>query len=139
MAEDTNIGQRIYDLRVEHEVQQGDLAEAIHLHPSVLNRIEKGTRAARDSEIRAIALYFHVSADELLGLPSMGGEPVLSPLEHHLLEKFRCLDRRGQSCVRHTIENEYDFLRDEQEEQRQEKNCLTPGGSTKEEKHPGPG
>lgn len=115
MEDETNIGQRIYDLRVERDVQQGELAEAVHLHQSVLNRIEKGTRPARDREVRDIALFFGVSADELLGLPPrQAAGPQLNSIERHLLEKFRFLDRRGQSMVRHTIENEYDFLLDEQ-------------------------
>ena len=115
MEDETNIGQRIYDLRVERDVQQGELAEAVHLHQSVLNRIEKGTRPARDREVRDIALFFDVSADELLGLPPRQTDELrLTPIERHLLEKFRFLDRRGQSMVRHTIENEYDFLIDEQ-------------------------
>ncbi len=117
MDDETAIGQRIYDLRVERDVQQGELAAAVQLHQSVLNRIEKGTRPARDREIRDIALFFHVSADDLLDLPPQpSGEMHLSPLERHLVEKFRYLDARGQAMVRHTIENEYDFLLDEREE-----------------------
>lgn len=115
MEDGTNIGQRIYDLRVERDIAQGTLADAVHLHQSVLNRIEKGTRPARDREVRDIALFFDVSADELLGLPPRQTDELrLTPIERHLLEKFRFLDRRGQSMVRHTIENEYDFLIDEQ-------------------------
>lgn len=65
----TGIGRRIYDLRIERDIQQGELANAVHIHQSVLNRIEKGSRPARDAEIRDIALYFGVSADTLLGIP----------------------------------------------------------------------
>lgn len=115
MEDGTNIGQRIYDLRVERDIAQGTLADAVHLHQSVLNRIEKGTRPARDREVRDIALYFGVSADELLGMPPRRTDDLrLTPIERHLLKKFRFLDRRGQTLVRHTIENEYDFLIDEQ-------------------------
>lgn len=67
MAEEiSKIGQRIYDLRVERDIQQGELASAINIHQSVLNRIEKGTRPARDLEIVALANFFKVSADYLL-------------------------------------------------------------------------
>lgn len=121
MEDGTNIGQRIYDLRVKRDIAQGTLADAVHLHQSVLNRIEKGTRPARDREVRDIALFFGVSADELLGMPPRAADDAhLSPLERHLLEKFRFLDRRGQTLVRHTIENEYDFLLDEQAETREQ-------------------
>lgn len=56
----STIGQRIYDLRIEHDVQQGELSKAIGLHQSVLNRIEKGSRPARDTEIISISRYFNV-------------------------------------------------------------------------------
>ena len=68
MTEISGIGQKIYDLRIEHDIQQGELAKAIGLHQSVLNRIEKGTRPARDCEISALASYFQVSSDYLLGI-----------------------------------------------------------------------
>lgn len=64
----STIGQRIYDLRIEHDVQQGELSKAIGLHQSVLNRIEKGSRPARDTEIISISRYFNVCTDYLLGI-----------------------------------------------------------------------
>lgn len=64
----STIGQRIYDLRIEHDVQQGELSKAIGLQQSVLNRIEKGTRPARDTEIISISRYFNVCTDYLLGI-----------------------------------------------------------------------
>ena len=64
----SKIGQRIYDLRIEHDVQQGELSKAIGLHQSVLNRIEKGSRPARDTEIISISRYFNVCTDYLLGI-----------------------------------------------------------------------
>ncbi len=76
MTEISGIGQRIYDLRIEHDIQQGELAKAIGLHQSVLNRIEKGTRPARDLEISALAAYFQVSSDYLLGIDIC---PIASP------------------------------------------------------------
>lgn len=126
---DSEIGRRIYDLRVEHDVQQGELAKAIHLHQSVLNRIEKGTRPARDNEIRAIALFFHVSADELLGLDDQDGDPpshsgkemgdllckppILHPCtseERELLKKYLQLDERGKATVHDVICSEWRFV-----------------------------
>lgn len=71
------IGQRIYDLRVEKNIQQGELAKAVHIHQSVLNRIERGTRPARDTEIRDIAIYFGVSADTLLAIPAASVQEIL--------------------------------------------------------------
>ena len=114
--DDAEIGRRIYDLRVERDVQQGELAAAIHLNQSVLNRIEKGVRPARALELRAIALYFRVTVDDLLGIPPARGSLRLTPTERRLLEKFRALDARGRSAARRTIESEYDFLQEEESE-----------------------
>ena len=131
MQDDTEIGRHIYDLRIERDVQQGELAKAIHMHQSVLNRIEKGTRPARDNEIRAIALFFRVSADELLGLdtarlrtfyPSAeettGGSMVresrfphrLATKECELLRKYLELDERGKATVHGVICDEWNFV-----------------------------
>ncbi len=127
---DAGIGQRIFDLRIERDVQQGELARSIHINQSVLNRIEKGTRPARDKEIRALALFFEVSADYLLGLPSLSpvtlqDSPAAYPaveasapalLEEHssdeelLLCKYRALDTRGRHAVNETACREYDYI-----------------------------
>ena len=119
-----NIGQRIFDLRVERDIQQGELAQAIHMNQSVLNRIEKGTRPARDSEIYTIALFFQVSADYLLGLakaptaaknippvaiPSDPANDILST-EYNMLKKYRALDERGKKAVKETIDREYQYI-----------------------------
>ncbi|MCI6284252.1 helix-turn-helix transcriptional regulator [Selenomonas sp.] len=131
IQETCDIGRRIYDLRIERDVQQGELARAIHLNQSVLNRIEKGTRPARDIEIRAIAMFFRVSTDFLLGLtathyhaestdaccvrasgvaetPAM--YTVLSPEEDKLLHMFRTLDSRGRRTVQGVMHVEQAYL-----------------------------
>ena len=118
-----NIGQRIYDLRIERDIQQGELARAVHLHQSVLNRIEKGLRPARDDEIRRIALHFGVSAGYLLDLPTSINVNARSTDKEHttelsisaddeltLIKKFRTLDARGQHAVMDTVEREYSYI-----------------------------
>lgn len=64
---DNTIGSRIYDLRMANHVQQCELAKAVGLHQSVLNRIEKGTRTIRATELLEIAAYFAVRMEYLLG------------------------------------------------------------------------
>ena len=126
------IGQRIYDLRVERDTQQGELAQAIGMNQSVLNRIEKGTRPARDREIRSIALYFGITTDNLLSMPqqerqeekskSVPAGQVLPFPEHRtehieentartqeeieLLLTFRKLDARGQETMLDAVRNQ---------------------------------
>lgn len=118
------VGQRIYDLRVEHDVQQGELSRAIGLHQSVLNRIEKGIRPARDTELAAISRYFGVCTDYLLGLTQQkkssrhnGAASVthltrqweLNDIEAKLIDTFRMLDERGRNAVIDTATREYDY------------------------------
>lgn len=123
---DTHIGRRIFDLRVERDIQQGELARAVGLHQSVLNRIEKGTRPAKAAELYAIAMFFTVSADLLLGITktspifSLAKAAEANPFsssEKALLNDFRRLDERGQATVRQTIRHELQFV-----EQNKQKN-----------------
>lgn len=119
-SEDTGIGRRIYDLRIERDVHQGELANALHMHQSVLNRIEKGTRPARDREIRDLADFFRVSADFLLGLGADHGLyrlredsaslTVSSPAEIEHIKKYRALDERGRRSVDETLAREYEYV-----------------------------
>ena len=125
MVKESSIGQRIYDLRIERDIQQGELANAVGLHQSVLNRIEKGSRPARDTEIAAIASYFQISSDYLLGLNDMLQNqtpppahednlhctPNLNSQEQNLVQIFRCLDSRGQHTVLDTLYREYDYVK----------------------------
>lgn len=125
MTKESPIGQRIYDLRIERDIQQGELANAVGLHQSVLNRIEKGSRPARDIEIAAIAFYLQVSSDYLLGLSAVQQEakdlppheqnPIflrnLNSQEQNLVQIFRQLDNRGQHTVLDTLQREYDYIK----------------------------
>lgn len=60
-------GSKIRTLREAHDITQKELAQKIHINRSVLNRIELGTRAIRDDELKKIADFFGVTADSLLG------------------------------------------------------------------------
>ena len=91
-------GERISVLRESRDVFQKDLAKAIHIDPVVLNRIEKGKRAARDEEIKAIADYFNVSADYLLGrIPPQVN--ALSDDQTTVLDIFDTLSIEGRNLL----------------------------------------
>ena len=109
-----SIGERIIELRLANNLQQGELAKAISIHQSVLNRIEKCLRPARDIEIRAIAMFFGISADTLLSIPSANNNVKatvsLSAEEMAMVQKFRELDERGQDAVASTIIREYKYV-----------------------------
>ncbi|MGG3798023.1 helix-turn-helix domain-containing protein [Metabacillus fastidiosus] len=61
-----HIGERIVLLREKKGWKQKDLADKVDLNVSVMNRIEKGTRALIDTEIIKIADALDVSTDHLL-------------------------------------------------------------------------
>ena len=60
-------GDRIRNAREDKDILQQELANAINMNVSVLNRIEKGTRPIRDDELVRIARALQVSTDYLLG------------------------------------------------------------------------
>ena len=67
------IGKRVRDLRTERQLSQRALAEQLQLAGYEFNdltvlRIEQGTRFVPDYEVVALAEFFHVSCDYLLGM-----------------------------------------------------------------------
>lgn len=61
------IGEIIQHLRDDKGLNQKELAEKVGLSHSVMNRIELGTRPARDEELKKIAEVLDVSLDYLMG------------------------------------------------------------------------
>lgn len=67
------IGQRVMELRMEMQLSQRALAEQLQLagyefSDLTVLRIEKGTRFVPDYEVVALAEFFHVSCEYLLGV-----------------------------------------------------------------------
>ena len=91
-------GERITRLRESRNVLQKELAKAIDVDPVVLNRIEKGKRSARGEEIKAIADYFNVSADYLLGRETPKA-PALSDEQTTILKSFDDLNDAGRNAL----------------------------------------
>jgi len=65
--------ERIVKLRQEHGVSQKQLAAAIGVDPSSMNRIEKGERAVSVVELVRVADFFGVSAESILRVDESGG------------------------------------------------------------------
>ncbi|MBR0288404.1 MAG: helix-turn-helix transcriptional regulator [Selenomonadaceae bacterium] len=91
-------GERITRLRESRDVLQKELAKAIDVDPVVLNRIEKGKRSARGEEIKAIADYFNVSTDYLLGRETPKA-PALSDEQTTVLKGFDSLNSAGRNLL----------------------------------------
>ena len=69
----TLTGQRVKELRTERQLSQKALAEQLQLAGYEFNdltvlRIEQGTRFVPDYEVVALADFFHVSCEYLLGI-----------------------------------------------------------------------
>lgn len=62
-----NIGERIKLLLSESNIEQKDLAESLNLTQASMSRWVKGTRIPKTEALCAIADYFDVSVDWLLG------------------------------------------------------------------------
>ena len=92
------IGERITGLRESRDVLQKELARAIDVDPVVLNRIEKGKRSARGEELKAIADYFNVTTDYLLGR-EMPKSPALSDEQTIVLKGFDSLNLAGRNLL----------------------------------------
>ena len=83
------VGDIIINLREAKELTQKELADRIGINRSVLNRIEQGTRPARDEEIKTIAQFFNVSTDYLLGndTPASTSLPPLTSKDEREISK----------------------------------------------------
>lgn len=65
-ATSQGVVQRIVELRKERGVSQKQLAEAIGLDPSSMNRAEKGERAVSIAELLRVADYFGLSVEDIV-------------------------------------------------------------------------
>lgn len=92
-------GETIACIRESRGVLQKELARAIDVDPVVLNRIEKNKRPARGDELKAIADYFNVSTDYLLGRKNTGHSVRLSSEQKKLLNGFDSLNDGGKKVI----------------------------------------
>ncbi len=102
-------------MRTDRDVLQGDLAAALGMHPSVLNRIEKGRRPIREDELLAIVRFFQVSADYLLGIefPTAAEEICYTQSEREHMRKYRAIGKENEKHVDALLESFYNSVRQE--------------------------
>lgn len=65
---DKTIGENIRSLREEYNMKQVELAQQIHVHRSVISKIETGDRSVTHSEIEYMSRLFDVSILYIMGL-----------------------------------------------------------------------
>ena len=93
-----SVSGNIVRLRENLGLTQKELAEALNMNRSVLNRIENGTRPVRDDELAVFADYFNVSADYLLGRETPKA-PALSDEQTTVLKGFDSLNSAGRNLL----------------------------------------
>ena len=62
------VGERLWDLRKEAGMTQDELAEVLHINKHSISSYERSKSEPPDDVKIAIAAYFHVSVDYLLGV-----------------------------------------------------------------------
>lgn len=100
------------DLRFEKNVTQGVVAKSCGLTPTCICQLEAGARNPTGSTIIALAKYFDVSADYLLGLEDDFGARTDTTVEavtgysleeKNLIENYRELNQSGKRLINETI------------------------------------
>ena len=61
-------GERLKQLRIEKNIGQVELAKMLNVSKGVISLWENGLREPTLSNIKAIAMYFGVTSDYLIGL-----------------------------------------------------------------------
>ena len=70
MVMELPFGEKIRLLREERELNQTELGEAVHMSQRKISYLERDKYEPCMDDIKALCLYFHVSADYLLGFPT---------------------------------------------------------------------
>lgn len=63
------IGERIRDLRIDHDMSQSQVAHLLQTTQTYYAQYELGKRPIPNKHIVTLCLFYHVSADYILGLP----------------------------------------------------------------------
>lgn len=96
---DMTTGKMVANIRESRGALQKELAGVINMNSVVLNRIEKDKRPARGDELKAIADYFDVSTDYLLGRDNLNRNTPLSNKQKKLLSGFDGLNEEGKKAI----------------------------------------
>lgn len=107
-----NFCEILRELREEKGVTQREIAHACDLTPTCICQLESGLRNPTGSTVKALAQYFNVSADYLLGLEDDFGikksadasAPTFTREEMDLVFKFRELPEQLKAIVKQQLD-----------------------------------
>lgn len=97
VANDTNVPNRIRELREAKGLSQKRLAELANVTPSALNKLEMGTRGLDQDWMRRLAPLLDVAPADLL--PIEDNPDILSLEERELIERFRAANSRDRHII----------------------------------------
>ena len=101
------VGERIRGLRMEHGYSQSDVASGTNSSSIIISNIETGRCGVRADLLCALANFFNVSTDYLVGLTDKRARTYVtfeSPDEHDLLAGFRKMDKAQKRILLGTME-----------------------------------
>ena len=121
-----NFSQILRDLRQENNLTQSELSVKLGYTQSNISEWEKGTVEPKANALIALAEFFSVSVDYLLGLDGEFGMArsdsahgrELSAEERKLIDDFRELSQQGKQLVKVTIST---FLNNSESESKSNK------------------
>lgn len=64
-----SIGERLKSTRIDHDHEQKETAEILKVSEKQIIRYEKDRQEMGIQKLREFCMYYHVSADYILGLP----------------------------------------------------------------------
>ena len=99
--------ERLRELRKSRNISQREAAGALHLSREAYTMYESGQRVPGCEVLTALADYYSVNVDYLLGRcdhPHLPGAP--GDGEAELLSCYRSLDRRGEETVLAAVRHE---------------------------------
>lgn len=109
-----SIGEKIRELRLEKDLLQRELAEKIHIAANTLSQFESGKANPSYEVLTALADFFEVSTDYLLGRADDFGviqiqaekksADTLSTDEMQLIQDYRALTPALQEMLQATIQ-----------------------------------
>ena len=114
-------GDRLKSLRNRKGLSQSEFAKQIGVSKSSVNMYERGDREPNFETLEAIADYFNVDLDYLMGkseienrarfvLGVTNAAPILTDDESDLLRKYRRLDDAAKGRIRHMVDYEYNSI-----------------------------
>lgn len=61
--------ERLTNLRIDNDVEQKEIAKILNCKQSAVSKYEKRRARYQIEDLIKLCLYYHVSADSILGLP----------------------------------------------------------------------